>query len=56
MGRDKDYLLSELVYYDQDSVKSGEWQKFLNEVYRNEVLWSFRDEKLFERSIELVML
>jgi len=35
MGRDKDHLLSELVDYDQDSIKSGEWQKFLDEVYRN---------------------
>jgi len=35
MGRDKDRLLGEPVDYDQDSVKPGGWQKFLDEVYRN---------------------
>ena len=56
MGRDKDHLLGELVDYDQDSVKSREWWKFLDEVYRNGIPWSFRDGELFERSVGLVML
>jgi len=56
MGRDKDCLLGELVDYDQDSVKPGGYRKFLNEVHRNGILWSFRDGKLFERSVGLVML
>ena len=29
---------------------------FLDEVYRNGILWSFRNKNLFERSIELVTL
>ena len=56
MGRDKDYLLGELVDYNQDSVKPGGWQKFLDEVYRNGIPWSFRDGELFERSIGLITL
>ena len=38
MGRDKDHLLGKLVDYDQDSVKAGEWRKFLDEVHRNGIL------------------
>ena len=49
MGRNKDCLLGELVDYNQDSIK-------LNEIHRNGILWSFRDGKLFERSIGLVTL
>ena len=56
MGRNKYHLLSKLVNYDQDSVKSREWWKFLNEVHRNRIPWSFGDRKLFERSIGLVIL
>ena len=56
MSRDKDYLLGELVDYNQNSVKSRGWQKFLDEVYRNRILWLFGDRKLFERSVELVTL
>ena len=56
MGRNKDYLLGEPIDYNQDSVKPGEWWKFLDEVYKNRILWSFRDRKLFERSVRLVML
>jgi len=29
---------------------------FLDEVHRNRIPWLFRNRKLFERSIELVML
>ena len=35
VSRDKDHLLGEPVNYDQDSVKTGEWWKFFDEVYRN---------------------
>jgi len=49
IGRDKDYL-------NQDSVKPGGWQKFLDKVHRNGIPWSFRDRELLERSIELVEL
>jgi len=56
MSRDKDHLLGEPVNYDQDSVKPRGWQKFLNEVHRNGIPWSFRDGELFERSIGLVTL
>ena len=56
MSRDKDCLLGEPVDYNQDSVKPREWQKFLNEVYRNKIPWLFRDRELFEGSIGLVML
>ena len=38
MDRDKDCLLGEPVNYDQDSVKPGEWWKFLDKVYRNGIL------------------
>ena len=41
MDRDKDCLVGEPVNYNQDSVKPGGWQKFLNEVYRNGIPWSF---------------
>ena len=37
MGRDKDCLFGEPVNYDQDNVKPGGGQKFLNEVYRNRI-------------------
>jgi len=56
MDRDKDHLLGKPVDYDQDSVKSREWWKFLNEVYRNRIPWLFGDMKLFEISVGLVML
>jgi len=56
MSRNKDHLLGEPVDYDQDSVKPREWRKFLNEVHKNEIPWSFRDGELFKRSIGLVML
>ena len=56
MDRDKNYLLGELVGYDQNSVKPRGWQKFFDEVYRNRILWSFGNRKLSERSIELVTL
>ena len=56
MGRNKDHLLGELVNYDQDSVKLGGWQKFLDEVYRNGISWLLRNGELFERSVKLVML
>jgi len=49
-------LLGKPVNYNQDSVKPEEWWKFLNKVYRNRILWSFRDRKLFERSIGLMTL
>ena len=45
MGRDKDHLLSELVDYDQDSVKPGGWWKFLNEVHRNRIPWSITNQR-----------
>ena len=38
MDGNKDYLLDELVNYNQDSVKPREWQEFFNEVYRNRIL------------------
>ena len=53
---DKDHLLDEPVDYDQNSIKLGEWQKFLNEVYKNGISWSFRNGELFERSVGLVTL
>ena len=56
MGKNKDYLLSELVNYNQDSVKPRELWKFLDEVHKNGIPWSFGNIKLFERSAELVML
>ena len=56
MGRDKYHLLGEPVDYDQDSVKPGGWQKFLDKVHRNGILWSFRNGELFERSVGLVIL
>jgi len=37
MDRDKDYLLGELVDYDQNSVKPRGWQEFFNEVHKNEI-------------------
>jgi len=56
MIRDKDRLLGELVNYDQDSIKPRGYWKFLNEVHRNRISWSFGNRKLFERSIGLVTL
>ena len=56
MDRDKDYLLGEPVNYDQDSVKSGRWQKFLDKVHRNGIPWLFENRELFERSIGLMTL
>ena len=56
MGRDKDRLLGKLVDYDQNSIKPGEWQKFLDDVHRNGIPWSFKDGELFERSVGLVTL
>ena len=56
MGRDKDRLLGEPVDYDLDSVKPGGCQKFLDEVHRNGILWSFRDKELFKGSVGLVTL
>ena len=50
------YLVSQStmtrINYDQDSVKSRGWE-FLNEVYKNGILWLSRDRELLERSIML---
>ena len=56
MSRNKDHLLGELVNYNQNSIKSREWWEFFNEIYKNRIPETFEDRKLFERSIELIML
>ena len=56
MCQNKDVLLQQLIYDDQDNVQARGWRKFLNEVHGDGVPELFQDWELLQKSVGLVML
>jgi hypothetical protein len=49
-------LLRELIYNNKDCCVAFRLREVLNEIHRDGVPWTLRNQKLFEKAIRLVTL